>query len=169
MLKNVLEHEPVGVPEDTWELSMARQWVESRRREKEGAICPCCGLKNKVYKRSINSGHAAALIILNKHLEDTGKTWAHRLDIKDPIFHAVHHLAILKHWILIRENPAIRGSWTVTYRGQSFIEGDQEVPKIAYFFNAKLLGFSRTTINIHQALGNKFDYEELINGQIPAN
>ena len=63
------------------------------------------------------------------------------------------------------ENPKIKshGLWRITDKGISFVLNTSHVCEKVKLYNNQAWGFDGSLINIKQALGNKFDYSELIN------
>jgi hypothetical protein len=151
-------------PGDDWTVAEARIWVEEQRKYRM-VICPCCGLKNKIYKRKLNSGQALALIIFFRHLNANGTTEAQVRDIQDKRFHMNREFAKLRYWGLIAENEEERGRWGLTDKGQEFVTGSLAVPKHCYVFDDVCLGVAEDEqTTIRQALGDDFDFDELMSG-----
>lgn len=136
---------------------------------KEGGLCPHCHQFVKRYKRKINSGMAITLINIYKfnkenkdffHVEDYGT----KNNIK-----ISHDFSLLRFWNLIEKcngekddgNKNI-GFYKITPRGIDFVEKKINVKKSVFLFNDKFLGFSDEEINIKDALGSKFNYDELM-------
>ena len=74
----------------------------------------------------------------------------------------------LKHWGLIEEangkldDGNSNGFWRITPRGREFVMG-LRIPRYIYLYDGKLLEVSEgETIDIRTALGDKFNYEELM-------
>ena len=64
-----------------------------------------------------------------------------------------------------REDGSTRtGWWRLTGRGADFVRGDLLVPKHARIYDGRLLGLDDTAgvIGIRDALGSRFDYDELM-------
>jgi hypothetical protein len=134
-----------------------------------GADCPTCGRYAKIYHRSLNSCMAQFLIYLNKKSGD-GTPWIHVQSQKDAahLLHGGDH-AKLRHWKLIEEMPNIdapskkcSGNWRITEKGKMFARNEITVPgKVVLLFN-ECLGFSEDHVTISQALGEDFNYPELM-------
>lgn len=135
----------------------------------KGTDCPCCGQYVKLYKRKLNSGMAYGLIEAYK-LSKTD--WFHVNDLLDrKIAMAQLEVPRLKYWGLVEhkdnnDNPNTKtsGYWRVTQRGRDFVEANISVPKHVYVYNGKDRGFSDERTTINEALGNKFNYDELMLG-----
>lgn len=141
----------------------AREWL--RVRVDDGVKCPCCTQFAKVYRRRIHTTMARDLITAYRN---TGHDWFHL-----PTLLGGRHqgdFPKLAHWGLIVEMPAVRedgssraGWWCVTEDGRRFALGQTRVPKYARIYDGRLLGLDATeTVSIRDALGDRFDYDELM-------
>jgi len=144
-------------------LEEAKQYL--RDNYEEGTKCPCCGQNVKLYKRKLGSVMARCLI---KMYNSTSK-WMHVRDIVKGISDTgTNDFSKLKYWGMIeeQENTDTRkrnsGYWKLTHKGELFVVGRETVPSHAHIYNTRLMGWSDTQISIRQALGNQFDYEELM-------
>jgi len=80
--------------------------------------------------------------------------------------------SVLKHFGLIESRVAENGKkdsgyWKLTGAGKDFIYyvgTPPTVPKHVFLYNNKRQGFSDETTTIKEALGDKFDYSELMKG-----
>lgn len=145
-----------------------------RQEWAEGIECPCCTQFVKLYRRKITSSMAYALILLYRYFRDNpGEEWVHMndylnsLDIPFPVKSGDN--AKLRYWGLLEEKPEKRedgsnraGYWKVTELGSQFVEGDTAVQSHAKVFNSKSYGLVGEPISIHEALGDKFNYKELM-------
>lgn len=133
----------------------------------EGIDCLCCGQMVKKYSRKLTSSMARGLISLYKQSSDQEK-YIHISKIA-----SVNggEFAQLKRWGLINdaENPdttkRVSGLWMITDKGRFFVENEISVPMYCETYNGKTLSFSDETTNIERALGNRFDYTELMVGK----
>jgi len=151
----------------------------------DGCECPTCGQYVKLYDYKLFATSALALIRLYNQTKETK-----RLDPShDGFFHIskyaeatkeyarAPHFAELRFWGMIE--PAVNndttkkssGYWRITPIGEQFVKGRSTVKSRILVFNNKFQGFSDKSedITIRQALGNKFDYLELIAGESVAN
>lgn len=134
-----------------------------------GAKCPCCGQQVKCYKYKLYGTAARALIDLYKlgngyhHVSQYAEAGAGRL--------RAPHFAELRFWGLIErrplnDNPKKRSSgyWRITKKGKLFVRGEITVNSRILVYNGKFQGFAPDSvlINIKDALGNDFDYRELM-------
>lgn len=134
----------------------------------KGYVCSCCGQFVKAYTRKLNSSMALVLILMFRsgkqgywHIENWLK------EIKRPELRADYHK--LRFWGLIeakigeREDGSKRnGYYKITGRGMAFAEGKLTVQKSAVIFNNKFQHFEGPEIKITDALGSKFNYDELM-------
>lgn len=134
-----------------------------------GFKCKCCGQYCKLYTRKLNSSMSAVLILLWKsgktdyiHVENYLKSInkAHlRAD-----FHKLVWWNLLERKKELREDSSPRnGFYKITGRGIAFAEGKLTVPKSVKIYNNQFQGFEGDEITIHDALGNRFNYQELMN------
>lgn len=154
-------------------LDEAREWL--RNQIDDGATCPLCAQHAKVYRRTITSPMALALIAIYRHapigtwvdvpaLAATMRTGSKRPTGGDE--------AKTRYWGLLepmpdakREDGSTRtGWWRLTGPGADFVRGDLIVPKHARIYDGRLLALDDTAgmIGIRDALGTRFDYDELM-------
>lgn len=133
-----------------------------------GYRCPCCGQFVKEYARKLNSSMARVLILIYQsgnfeylHVEDFLKK-LNRGDLRAD-FHKLRYWGLLKKKIENREDGSARnGFYKISPLGIMFVEGKLTVNEKILIFNNEFKGFTGNQINIHQALGNKFSYKELM-------
>ena len=140
-----------------------------------GAVCPCCTQMVKLYHRPITSSMAYALILLYKYVEASDgiieyihmNNYLNSLDIPFPVKSGDN--AKLRYWGLIEEKVEIRkdgskraGYWRVTELGKQFARGEIGVQQYARVFSSKCYGLAGEHIGIRDALGKKFNYNELM-------
>lgn len=157
-------------------------WTRDRLLD-EGIRCPCCAQFAKRYKRKLNVGIARWLIALER-LHRTGLEWVHiawiaavvggeqpavarKLPIgASPIGSGDYAKA--RYWKLIEDRPSDdsakkdSGFWRITEKGRAFVVGGLRVPERVILYNNELQGFDGSPITIQEALGQKFDYSELM-------
>jgi hypothetical protein len=145
-------HNPVGLREAKADLEIGRV---------EGVNCPVCNQYAKEWKRGIVATAAAdlcKLVCLHEgepvHINEFTKQRS--------------NFYCLAYWDLIAsedaDGEAKRGSgmWSPTEKGILFVKGKIAVPKYSITFNNKVLRLEGEMITIHDALGNRFNYEELM-------
>ena len=134
-----------------------------RKEINNGTICPCCQQTVKMYRFKL-TGKLASTLIKFYHAND----WVHPINK----FKTVNgDYAKLRHWKFIEsdpeenDNPKTKssGMWRITETGKKFVEKKLYQFEKVKLFNNKAWGFEGHRIDIVQALGNKFDYWELMN------
>ena len=79
----------------------------------------------------------------------------------------------LVYWGLVVQGPnddkekRSAGEWSPTQKGIDFVRERIEVPKYIYTWNNKFMRFEGPDISIHEALNNRFNYEELLMENFP--
>lgn len=142
-----------------------------RQGMSDGVACPCCGQLVKLYRRTIYWGMAKGLIQLY-HLHRAQEGYYHLRDLKTTSKRSVYDLSDfskLKHWGLIypcpvNDNPKTKSSglWHITDKGIEFVEDRLRLPKYAYVFNDTVYDRGGELVGIRDALGEEFDYYELM-------
>lgn len=145
-------------------LEEAKDWLRSKADK--GAKCPCCTQYTKIYSRKLRGNMAKTIIRMYR----TNKLdWVYLPSIRDGA--APRDDTLSSHWGLIEEAKEKRddggraGWWRVTEKGEAFIRGQIKVPKYVRLFDGRVLGFTGDDVSIFDALGTKFDYQELMNGE----
>lgn len=139
-----------------------------RENWEEGVECPCCKQFVKLYRRKITSAMAYVLFLLSTQ----GDEYIHVENwLKEKKVPASFRgdFTKLRHWGLIETKSGIRddgskriGYYKITAHGRDFVAGDVTVRPCVRIFNNELFGFEGEKINFKQALGDKFNYEELM-------
>ena len=132
--------------------------------------CPCCGASNKVYKRKLSSTMTATMCAIST-IGEEGE-WVHLSSVPRRLIHG-GEVAQLQHWKLLEQkrNDNTRkrrsGMWRLTPKGYAFVRRKLRVPSHAFVCapGDRLLGWEITTTGVVEALGNHFDYEELMEGK----
>lgn len=129
--------------------------------------CPCCGRYAQIYKRRLYDTAVRMLIMLYKLGAD--QDYVHySLAVMNFSHGHIGDFNKAKYWDLIRQKPyesfekSAAGSWKLTQEGIDFIQGRASIPEFAYIFDDRVLGFSENRVNVREALGKKFNYEELM-------
>lgn len=148
---------------------LTRLRAENARLRAEGCKCPVCDQFCKVYKYKVDSGMAASLCWLVSNCESDGSVLvnedAPRFALRS------NKISRLRKWGLVSQppckDPARRtsGRWTPTPTGIAFARGESSICKYVYLYNNEILNFSvGETVTIQEALGDKFNYAELMSG-----
>jgi len=175
----VVEEAPIDVGEPvepvtlTGELTLAEARRTLEAAGAKGSTCPCCDQFVKRYSRPLNATMARSLLWLVKTAGpdcawiDVGATapaWLLR----------TKELATTRHWELIEERPreqdpeVVRGRkrtsgfWRPTSKGVAFARNELRVPSHVVLYNNQVEGWSKDEIGITDALGEHFNYAELM-------
>lgn len=161
--------------ERTTSLTEAKRWLKDRLPD--GAFCPCCEQLAKVYKRKLGSAMAFVLVLVDRH---KGDEWIHipsyiNAQSLKPVWAAAVRgggdYAKLIHWGLLerapnqeREDGSDRaGYYKITSAGRKFVRNKIRVPRHIWFYDGEPLNREDDeTVSIGEALGDKFDYSELM-------
>lgn len=74
----------------------------------------------------------------------------------------------LRHWGLVERQDSMTnvrksvGTWRATEAGRDFARGRIDVPSHVFIYNNGVLGFSASRITIQEALGEHFNFKELM-------
>jgi hypothetical protein len=151
-----------GQPTNADTIADGKTWLRSQLES--GADCPLCGQRAQMYRRKINSGMARSLIHIYR-IAGTG--WVH----VSAIGARSREEGKLAYWGLLEEQRATgvhggrAGYWRITQKGLSFLRSGLKVPKYALVYNGRVYGFNGEAVTIQDALGTKFDYNDLMNGR----
>ena len=143
-----------------------------RKNFEKGCKCPTCGQRVQLYNYKLFASSAFALIRLSK----LGAEWHHIKDFAEATDNTPRapHFAELRFWKMVEPMPLnsdpkkkASGFWRITQEGRLFVAGMLEVQSRILVYNNNFVGFAKNAeiINIKDALGNEFNYEELIKGK----
>lgn len=170
-------------------LSRAQIKVQAHLDDTDGITCPCCGQLAKRYRRKITSQIARALIAMHRHVHN----YRSLLDVErfpEDQYHShlirhdgslyVHLPTLLgktadeakaAYWQLIEPLSAVRddgsyrtGWWTLTALGEEYVRGERRLVKYANVFDGCCQGFEGPMVDIRDALGTRFSYDDLMAG-----
>ncbi len=148
-------------------LQQAKNDIRQGWETPDGATCPCCNQKVKLYPRQVYSAPARALI--NLYLFQGG--YHHIRDLKVDL--GGSDFSKLKYWGLIEHAPRdipilddpkkrTSGYWAITDKGEDFVENKIRIPFYCYIYNDHKYNESEETKSIVEAIGDEFDYRELM-------
>jgi hypothetical protein len=129
----------------------------------EAVRCPCCTQLAKVYKRQIHAKMAYTLI---RAYRVGGLEWVH---LPSQVPDRARDDGMLAYWGLLEESTEPRedggraGWWRITAAGYDFLRGRFPVRKYAHVYDGRVLQLSGDLRYIRDCLGDKFDYDELMN------
>jgi hypothetical protein len=150
---------------DSDSLGDARAWLREQVTT-GGASCPCCRQFAKIYRRRLHSGMARALVLMYRA---HGCDWQDKTQTLRGVGSAARDESLLRFWGLIEEDPRRRedggrmGWWRVTEAGANFVEGRTRAASHVVVYNgSKIRLDAEKTISIREALGENFNYDELM-------
>ncbi len=131
----------------------------------QGVECPCCKQMVKLYQRKLTTTMALGLIDLYKQ---TGGNTDRAVHIKKISIVNGGEFAQMKRWDLIddetndQDNKRTSGLWHITPIGIDFVLGRSQTFAYMYTYNGKTIRHSTELIDIKHALGDKFNYREMM-------
>ncbi len=142
--------------------------------QRGGTTCPVCDQHGEVYKRKLNNGMAAVLVLLYR-VRASGFTHVQTLinaTFEPKVAASVRgDFAKLRYWGFIKERAVSTeedkrnsGFWVINENGCAFVERRTLAFKHVWVYNREALGFTEETIDINDALGDHFSYAELRGG-----
>jgi hypothetical protein len=148
-------------------VAQLRQRIAKERED--GCVCPICDQNCKVYKRKLNSGMAACLCWLVREFTRTGESVHVNVDAPRYVLRS-NETSRMVWWGLVESMPSkdpsrkSSGVWRPTELGIAFARGEVTVARHAHLYNNQLHRFSDEQTTIREALGDHFNYEELMSG-----
>lgn len=152
-------------------LQDAREQFFDDAHSRDGGICPCCDRFGKVYVRKFNKGMAVNLIYLYRyHCNHPGRGFVHLPSTAPRYILKDNQVGKLVFWGMAIPEPNEddptknkTGCWRITDRGIEFVEGRIRVWSHVVEYNHNALRFQgRSDLSISDALGRRFDYQELM-------
>jgi hypothetical protein len=147
-------------------IGQSREWLHENREE--GVSCPSCEQYVKVYRRKISSSIAEVLIAMYSESQRSGEDFIHVPSLKAKNSREVSKLVW---WGFVEEQKALRedggraGYWRVTEAGEKWLKNITTAPKYAVTYNNTLLEMTEDEqVSIIDALGTKFNYNDLMSG-----
>ena len=146
-------------------LHALKEWLRHNAKQPGGAQCPTCEQHVQVYRRKVNSGMARSLIAM---FTVGGTNWVH---VPTQIGARSREEGKLAYWGLVVEERTLRpdggraGYWRVTESGKQFVLQLKNIPEYAIVYNGRVLGFDGPSVSITDALGKKFNYDDLMAGR----
>lgn len=134
--------------------------------EGDGGHCPCCDRWGKIYRRALNAAMARSLLWLVNQ-EDRGDGWVHVPSSAPSWMLRSQQLPALQLWGLVEgftaeTKLASSGLWKPTPAGIAFAGNRTTVQKYVYVYNNTVLDTDGDQIFIGDALGSKYNYEEIM-------
>lgn len=147
---------------DAMTLAEAKALLRERVFFGDGLLCPCCSQRAKVYRRRVHATLAVAAIAIYR--AGGTRLFVHNASLPGD----THESSQLSWWGLIEEERVRRpdggraGWWRTTSLGADFVGGQATIPKYVLIYDACVRGFEGAQVTIHDCLGEKFNYRELM-------
>lgn len=160
-MANLIADLPPAVTET---IQAGKDWLLARVRNPGGTNCPLCGQHAQLYRRKINAGMAHSLIRMYR-INGTG--WVH---VPTSVGAKSREEGKLAYWRLVEEQAGKgihggrAGYWRVTEFGEQFLRNQAQVPTYALVYNGRVMGHEGAMVSIRDALGTKFNYDDLMAG-----
>jgi len=134
-----------------------------------GCKCPACGQAVKAYKRTLNKGMVQSLAIIYNltkngnyvHVQNEFSKLGYRATSMD-------YIQLARWGFIVEDNvPGPNpnkgaGYWKITETGKNFLlNKNLFVSKYVIVYNNRTIEFSKEMVNVEEALGNKFNYNDL--------
>lgn len=148
-------------------LEELRREVQHRAAEAHGTTCPVCDKYVKVYRRRLHAEMARFLLLMVQRYKRYPRFYTTR-EVFPNNNKAASDGVYLVHWGLLEKAAhanlaqAPTGSYRPTDKGLRFAHNIELVPSHVHLLNNVVVGWSDKQFNIVQALGKKFNYEELM-------
>lgn len=149
-------------------MTLAEARAELRELVDDGHACPCCTQFAKVYRRKIHATMARQLVYFYRR---AGTDWFDLPQLSGEVTGTRAwggDAAKLRYWALLveadieRDDGGRAGWWRLTSDGVLFVCDELRVPKYARIYDGRCLGLIGEPIGIRDALGDRFDYRELM-------
>lgn len=145
----------------------ARPVLRALAETNDGADCPLCAQKVKIYKRKLTSVSARAVRALYAtHGCDFGSLPDVAREHLPDVANQGGFLVLGAHWGLIEEERRHRpdggrtGWWRVTDLGIEWLNGDARLPAYAHIYAGECIGFSGEMVGIASVLEEHFHLGE---------
>ncbi len=132
----------------------------------DGHECPCCRQFAKVYRRKIHATMAKDLILIYRQVP-VGE-WFH---LADTVGYNGGDTAKLAYWSMMEEETTIvrddggrAGYWRLAPSGAAWARGETVVQKYARVYDGRCLSLVGDPVDIRDALGGRFRYDDLMAG-----
>lgn len=153
---------------DSMTLGEARPLLRKLVYEPYGHTCPLCSQHAQVYRWSLYSTAAHALILLLKLGAATKPV--HTRQLKEKGHRGQGDISRLRLWGLVEEERVRRedggraGFWHITPTGERFARLQASIPKYVHVYDTRALSYSGEPVSIEDCLGTKFNYRDLMEG-----
>jgi hypothetical protein len=135
-------------------------------KQGEACDCPTCGRHAQIYRRKFHASIARQLIRLY-WLGGTAH-YIHASKLILPEVSGAGDFSKAKYWGLIYQqintdpDTKCNGMWMLSAEGVAFVRGQHRIAREVFVFDDEVQGMSAETITIAEALGDRFNYHELM-------
>ena len=150
-----------GMARNIFTVESAKHWLRDKA-ERSGGICPVCNRFTKVYRRQITSSMARFLIEFWKEWQDFDYHHVAKNYRRCGDYAKLHYWGLMEPRGDRPDAKKTSGYWRITPDGLDFIRGDFIVPRFARVYDGHVLGYDGQDFTISDALGEGFNYEELM-------
>jgi len=145
-------------------VSIARRYVE--KNAAEGVNCPCCGRLVKEYRRKLNAGMAATLVWLVGEWQRTNQQFVDVQRQAPARILRSREIGKLRHFRLVQQKQGASALWAPTQTGVDFVNRKNRLLSHVVLRDNVFQQYDGDLITIDEALGDKFDLIELMEGRI---
>jgi len=148
-------------------LENAKEWAREKMREK-AISCPLCAQTIKMYERKFTSSQAAFLLRMAFLVGFDTSIEIHYSEVNDKLGFCCNEYGSIGRWGLIekclekRADGNSNGFWHLTNEGVLFAKGESRISGTIMIYNDRRYAFGGDLIYIKDALGDRFDYDELM-------
>lgn len=156
-----------------YDMSSVKQDFQHTLQTGKQSSCPCCGRHAQIYRRTFHSSMAYQLIRLYRL--GGANQFIHVSKLILPNMAGSGDFSKAKYWgLIIPKDKAIydtdtpskaNGFWQLTQEGVEFVKGKTDITREVHIFDDEVVALSPDTITIREALGNKFNYDELMDAR----
>lgn len=156
-------------------LDEARDEFRAQLLKGKHVECPCCDRRVKIYRRKLNAGMALLMLWAYRYTEKKrpANGWIHvsKVLLGGKVNAVAQEYSKLRFWGLLvpaeSDGSSIHGHWRVTDAGARFARGEVRIPSHAIVYDNHLLELDSTKlVSIRDALGDRFDFGELMSGDV---
>jgi len=144
-------------------ISADREKIRLNKNCAEDCFCQVCGQRVKLYARKLNANMVMFLLGLIRLYQKEDR-WISHKEVK----HGGRDYPYIADWDLattLAKGKGIKsGMWAPTTKGLRFAWGEIQVPSHLFIYDKRVYGQSTRLVGIREALGEKFDYQELMTG-----
>ncbi len=147
------------------ELREARDWLQDKKAEKHGAICPCCDRWAKIHRRRIPASAVRVLVQLFTYSQTHGDGFHHYTDFKKSKvgweFVLFRYFGLIERQEKAPDHKKTSGMYRMTDMGRAFVRGDTTIPRRVHLFDTQMVGHSPRRQYITD-IWPDFNYRELM-------